>query len=59
MKADEAKQRDEDARAQDEYALMLDKQDQDRTDEMKLREQRAQDFMNKMADSVLAKMSQK
>lgn len=57
MKEEEARQREEDARAQDEYARMLDKQDQDRSDEMKLREQRAQDFMNKMADSVLAKMS--
>jgi hypothetical protein len=38
---------------------MLDKQEQDRHNESKQREKRAQDFQNKMADGVLAKMSQK
>jgi hypothetical protein len=32
---------------------MLDKQEADRQAEMKSREKRAQDFMNKMADNVL------
>ena len=36
---------------------MLDKQENDRQNEMKNREQRAQDFMNKMADNVLQKMA--
>ena len=38
QKEEESKQRDEDARAQEEYTRMLDKQDQDRHDEMKMRE---------------------
>jgi len=35
---------------------MLEKQEQDRVNEMKRREARAQEFMNKMADNVLSKM---
>ena len=35
---------------------MLEKQEADRAREMKSREARAQDFMNKMADNVLTKM---
>ena len=35
---------------------MLEKQEADRVREMKSREARAQDFMNKMADNVLSKM---
>ena len=38
---------------------MLDKQENDRHKEMKSREARAQEFMNKMADNVLNKMNQK
>ena len=38
---------------------MLDKQEEDRRNEMKSREARAQEFMNKMADSVINKMNQK
>jgi hypothetical protein len=38
---------------------MLDKQENDRQNEMKQREARSQDFMNKMADGVLQKMGQK
>ena len=38
---------------------MLDKQEDDRRNEMKSREARAQEFMNKMADSVINKMNQK
>lgn len=38
---------------------MLDKQENDRQSEMKRREARAQEFMNKMADGVLHKISKK
>ncbi len=38
---------------------MLEKQEADRQLEMKERERRAQEFMNKMADNVLQKMDQK
>jgi hypothetical protein len=38
---------------------MLEKQENDKNNEMKQREQRAQDFMNKMADNVLSKMNEK
>ena len=46
-------------KAQDDYSKMLDKQEQDRKNEMKSREARAQEFMNKMADNVLNKMNQR
>lgn len=49
----------EDVRAQKEYTRMLDKQEQDRANEFKAREQRAQEFMNKMADTVIRKMDDK
>ena len=35
---------------------MLDKQERDRVEEKKARERRAQDFMNRMADTVIKKM---
>ena len=35
---------------------MLEKQEQDRINEFKARERRAQEFMNKMADTVIRKM---
>lgn len=35
---------------------MLEKQEQDRLNEFKARERRAQEFMNKMADTVIKKM---
>ena len=38
------------------YAAMLDKQEQDRKNEMAARERRAQEFMNRMADGVLKDM---
>lgn len=56
QKDEEERQRVEDLRAQDEYARMLAKQEGDRLNEMKMREARAQDFMNTMADTVLKKM---
>ena len=49
----------EDIRAQEEYTRMLQKQEQDRADEFKNREKRAQKFMNRMADTVIKKMDQK
>ena len=57
QKEEEERQRLEDLKAQDEYSRMLDKQENDRRNEMKQREARAQEFMNKMADSVLNKMN--
>ena len=59
MKEDELRQKDEDAKAQDEYARMLQKQEDDRNAEMSKREARAQEFMNKMAGNVLEKMEKK
>jgi hypothetical protein len=38
---------------------MLEKQEQDRLNEFKAREQRAQDFMNRMADTVIKSMDDK
>lgn len=35
---------------------MLDKQEQDRLNEVRAREQRAQEFMNRMADTVIKNM---
>jgi hypothetical protein len=43
-------------KAQQEYAKMLERQEQDRNNEFKSREKRAQDFMNQMADTVIRKM---
>ena len=50
------KERQEDIRAQKEYSRMLEKQEQDRHNEFKAREKRAQEFMNKMADTVIRQM---
>jgi hypothetical protein len=38
---------------------MLEKQEQDRVNEIQAREKRAQDFMNKMADTVIKNMDQR
>jgi hypothetical protein len=38
---------------------MLEKQEQDRINEFKAREQRAQEFMNRMADTVIKSMDDK
>ena len=40
------------------YAAMLDKQEQDRQNEIDARERRAQEFMNRMADGVLKDMDE-
>lgn len=50
------KERQEDIRAQEAYARMLDQQEQDRLNEIAAREKRAQDFMNRMADGVLKEL---
>ena len=50
------RERLEDVRAQHEYARMLEKQEQDRLNEVNAREKRAQEFMNKMADTVIRGM---
>ena len=49
----EEKERVDDLHAQDQYGKMQDKMEYDRVREMKSRESRAQEFMNKMADNVL------
>ena len=38
---------------------MLEKQEEDRANEFQARERRAQEFMNKMADTVIKKMDQR
>ncbi len=53
------RERVEDVAAQDAYSKMLEQQEKDRLDEMDRREKRAQEFMGKMADNVLAQMDQK
>ncbi len=50
------RERQEDVRAQKEFARMLEKQEADRAQEFQQRERRAQDFMNQMADTVIKKM---
>lgn len=54
--AEKERERLEDIKAQQEYARMLDKQEQDRINEFKSREKRAQEFMNRMADTVIKNM---
>ena len=49
------KEREQDVQAQMEYAKMLDKQANDRQREFDNRERRAQEFMNKLATSVISK----
>ena len=49
----------EDIKAQQEYTRMLEQQEKDRLNEIMNREKRAQDFMNKMADTVIKDMDKK
>lgn len=49
----------EDIKSQEAYALMLQKQEEDRSREVKAREDRAQEFMNRMADTVIKDMDAK
>lgn len=53
------RERLEDVSAQDAYQKMLLQQENDRADEFSRREKRAQEFMGKMADTVLREMDQK
>ena len=53
---DRERERQEDIRSQKEYSKMSEKQDEDRVNEFKAREKRAQEFMNKMADTVIKNM---
>jgi len=52
--AQEERERVEDVEAQEENARMLDKQQKDRENEFGAREKRAQNFMNRMASTVIA-----
>lgn len=56
QKVNKEKERLEDVRAQEAYARMLDQQEQDRLNEIQARENRAQAFMNRMADGVLKEL---
>ena len=56
MKVEKEKERQQDVRAQEEYTRMLTKQEEDRLNEIKARERRAQEFMNRMADTVIKGM---
>lgn len=59
MKVEKEKERQQDVRAQEEYTRMLTKQEEDRLNEIKARERRAQEFMNRMADTVIKNMDEK
>lgn len=50
------KERQEDIKQQELTAKMMLQQEQDRMNEVKAREERAQAFMNRMADGVLAEL---
>ena len=52
------RERRDDVRMQKEYGRMQDRQEQDRHNEVIARENRAQEFMNRMADGVLAEMEE-
>ena len=54
---EEEKQRDQ--RAQEDYARMLDRQEEDRLNEIKAREERQQQLMARMADTVLKEQNLK
>jgi hypothetical protein len=48
-----------DVKAQDAYIKMLDNQENDRSKEVNNRERRAQEFMGRMADTVLKELDVK
>ena len=58
MRAKKEKERLEDIKLQKQYAAKLEKEEQDRINEMNARERRAQEFMNRMADGVLKEMDE-
>jgi hypothetical protein len=53
------REREQDIKSMEDYARMLDKQEEDRLNEIKAREQRQQLLMARMADTVLKEQSQK
>ncbi len=53
------KEKQEDINAQEAYNRMLEQQEKDRARELAERERRAQDFMGRMADTVIKNMDQK
>ena len=53
------KEKDEDIKAQEAYNNMLEQQEKDRANEIAERERRAQEFMGKMADTVIKNMDAK
>ena len=59
QEADKLKERDLDVQAQEEYARVIEKQEQDRTKEFQARERRAQEFMNRMAGTVIKNQADK
>ena len=58
MRAKKEQERLEDIKLQKQYAAKLEKEEQDRINEMNARERRAQEFMNRMADGVLKEMDE-
>lgn len=54
---DQEREREEDIEAQANHAAMLDKQQADRENEFKMRERRAQEFMNRMASTVIVQQN--
>lgn len=59
MKQQEERERLQDVAAQDAYTKMLEQQEKDRLNEIDRREKRAQEFMGRMADTVLKEMDMK
>lgn len=59
MKQHEERERQQDVAAQDAYSKMLEQQELDRINEIQRRENRAQEFMGRMADTVLKEMDNK
>lgn len=57
--ADCERERVEDIEAQANHAAMLDKQQADRENEFSMRERRAQEFMNRMASTVIVQQNMK
>jgi hypothetical protein len=56
---DQERERQEDIEAQEAYNRMLEQQEKDRIREVEDRERRAQEFMGRMADTVIKKMDAK
>ena len=59
QEGDKLRERDLDVQAQEEYARVIEKQEQDRTKEFQARERRAQEFMNRMAGTVIKNQAEK